>query len=201
VALVDQTSFRPREAAEFGWKFFPLKLHDARRELWMDNDLILYDRQPDIESFLFSPGEFLLVAQDAGRWYKPPPLDEFLPAGQGCCGGLLGIPAWPVAQMRTAFEAFLDRHGIPRELTHFTSESLAGPGRENATIGLLAMLFAPTCRWIAHADIPVGSAICRGVVGKCGMHFTGLNREANSSIEAAFRRLATCPTMPRRPPH
>lgn len=191
IELVDQQAYRPGSASRFGWKFFPLKLLHGRRELWMDNDLVLYRRHPLIDEFLFGRQERFLFVEDANRWYGPPALDKALPPGRGISAGMLGIPAIELDGLSDSYHAKMKELGIPNELTHFTNPNIDVVGCENASVAILRLAIDGDSLCISHDDIPVGSAIQAGATSAYGMHFTGLNRGAKAELLSAFERICS----------
>lgn len=191
IEFVDQQSHRPGSASRFGWKFFPLKLRHGRRELWMDNDLVLYRRHPLIDEFLFGQQERFLFVEDASRWYGPPALDKALPPGRGISAGMFGIPAIDLDRLSDSYRAKMRELGIPDELTHFTNSNIDVVGCENASVAILRLAIDGDSLCISHGDIPVGSAIQAGAIGAYGMHFTGLNRNAKPELLSAFERICS----------
>ena len=199
VYFYDQSSHRSAKAGEYGWKFYPLKLTDNRRELWLDNDLILFDRHPDIDEFLFGEKEIFLFLEDIQRVYRPETLDRFIPRSLEICGGLLGLPAWPTTKIHHSYTTFLSRHDISGSDTHFTSPMLARLGIENATIALLYLCYPDVAKIISNRDIPPGKTIRTGTVGNVGMHFTGLNRGPRRAVALSFGLLKHSKKRPRIP--
>ena len=199
VSWVDQTRYRGGVATEYGWKFYPFKIQNDRRELWLDNDIVLFDRHPLVDEFLFGGAERFLFAEDIQRAYSPRSIDERIPEHLKICAGLVGIPAFPIQSILRRFRRLLATYGVPDTETHFTCRTIGQFGVENATVALLCMAYPGEFLLIDHDDIPVGKAIRDGRIGRFGMHFNGLNRGPKPEIAMAFRMLAESPDRPRRP--
>lgn len=195
----DQTPDRSSAAGEFGWKFYPLKLTADRRELWLDNDLVIHKRHPNIDSFLFGKEDRFLFLEDVQRVYQPESLDAVIPIGVEICGGLVGLPARSITEIREEYVRFLRRHAIPETDTHFTAEELKLLGIENASVAVLYLCFPGQSLMISKEEIPPGKFIRSGILGHYGMHFTGLNRGPKQGVAWSFRRLADSSERPRCP--
>jgi hypothetical protein len=76
-------------APGWGWKLCPPRLRPRGHELFVDNDLLIRERLPEIDKWLAS--DKFLIAQshrDDPKYYGDFPV----PAGTKCCAGLFGLP-------------------------------------------------------------------------------------------------------------
>jgi hypothetical protein len=74
----------------WGWKLSPPRLRPTGHELWVDNDLIIRERMPAIDSWLKS-NKFLI---SKGYRYKPEYYGNFahLVPQESYCAGMFGLP-------------------------------------------------------------------------------------------------------------
>ena len=72
----------------WGWKLVPPRLRESSHELWIDNDLIIFDRLPSIDLWLSSKRS--IISEGLQRAYGI--FDEFVPADKTLCAGFFGLP-------------------------------------------------------------------------------------------------------------
>jgi len=97
----------PAAAHLSGWIFAPMQCDPPRRELVLDNDVILYKRNADIDAFLFGDEPFFLFNEQYFSYYSSyPPVKrrrhayhdvadyvrDDLADNRQCNGGLVGYP-------------------------------------------------------------------------------------------------------------
>lgn len=74
-----------------GWKLCPPRLRPESHELWVDNDLLIRERLPEIDVWLKSRKTII----SKGHRYKSAYYGEFaasIPNKKNCCAGLFGLP-------------------------------------------------------------------------------------------------------------
>lgn len=78
-------------ASGCGWKLCPPRLRPDGHELWIDNDLIIRSRLPQIEEWLGRPHAGI-ISEGVGRQRMFSIYDRFIPDGIHACAGLFGLP-------------------------------------------------------------------------------------------------------------
>jgi len=75
---------------DFTWKIIPPRLRNQSHELWVDNDIVIRDRIPDIDKWLTKNTGLISVGFDSfyGRFK-----DQIDPEVD-CCAGLFGLPPY-----------------------------------------------------------------------------------------------------------
>ena len=71
------------------WKLCPLRLRPEAHEVWIDNDIIIWDRIEEIDEFLLSDKP--IVSQTWSRELYGS-FDEDVPDGCSICAGFFGLP-------------------------------------------------------------------------------------------------------------
>lgn len=92
VPLFDQKiakiEWREIEPIGVAWKLYPPRLDLNAHEIFIDNDLILHDRLPEIDKFL--AGDLTLLMEADARHYGA--FERHVPAGYRINSGLFGVP-------------------------------------------------------------------------------------------------------------
>lgn len=164
VRLYDQSPHLGDRVTPLGvaWKLYPGRLNPSSHELFIDNDLILTDRLPEINQFLVSNTTLLLEGESRnyGRF------DRHVPREFKINSGLFGVPP--------GFD-------LDRQIAFYTTkwERNAGPGFEaSATFdeqGLVAAILLSHPKYLIVSGTDVRN--CEWSFEKAkGYHFVGLNR-------------------------
>ena len=77
------------KVANHAWKLCPLRLRSEAHEIWIDNDIILWERIPEIDEFLSN--DVPMVSQ---TWHRElyGQFDSIVPQGCSICAGFFGLP-------------------------------------------------------------------------------------------------------------
>lgn len=81
----------PESATGCGWKLSPPRLRPGSHELFIDNDIVIRQRLPAIDSWL-SDGESGLVSEGLHRQRMFGAFDGHIPPHVRACAGMFGLP-------------------------------------------------------------------------------------------------------------
>lgn len=159
------------------WKLIPPRLDINRREIFIDNDLIIVKRIPEIDYFLASSSTLLLEADS--RTYGQ--FDRHVPPDKNINSGLFGLPIGFDLQRYISFyvDDWQINSGSANELSKTFDEQ-----------GLVAFVL------LSHPDYKI---ISSKTITNCehhfessfGMHFVGLNRVLHHRAYAHYKS-TTC---------
>ena len=79
------------EASGCGWKLCPVRLRIESHELWIDNDIVIEKRIPEIDEWLNLKTSGI-ITQGLGRKRMYGPFDKFIRQDLHLCAGLFGLP-------------------------------------------------------------------------------------------------------------
>ena len=79
------------EVEDHFWKLCPIRLRPETHEIWIDNDIVIRERIPEVDDFLTK--ETTIISQAWGR-EKYGRFDAIVPKTEPwtCCAGFFGIP-------------------------------------------------------------------------------------------------------------
>jgi hypothetical protein len=144
-----------------GWKFAPLQIADARRELALDNDCILWGMPAAVRAWLTDDASACVVAEDVR-----PGFGQFA----RLCGdaprnsGMRGLPAgFPLAD---ALRTILDDHPVT-----LRSEL------DEQGLQIAAVMRSGVPLLVTTSEVTICSPFAphQPHLGSCGAHFVGLN--------------------------
>lgn len=72
------------------WKLCPLRLRQESHEIWIDNDIIIWERIEEIDKFLLSDKP---IASQTWNREMYGSFDKDVPSGCNICAGFFGLPA------------------------------------------------------------------------------------------------------------
>lgn len=78
-----------KSVSNHAWKLCPLRLRHEAHEIWIDNDIILWERIPEIDQFLSQ--NIPIVSQTWSRELYGA-FDSDVPEGFSICAGFFGLP-------------------------------------------------------------------------------------------------------------
>jgi len=124
--IIDQRTINfnlPYDPSGPGWKLYPPRLNIDAWELWLDNDLILYEMPPAIEEFFQS--DRLLISEAFKRSYSER-FDSLVPQGVNYNSGILGLPPGfdfeahltPLMQDRVGWTDHFDEQSLVAHIFH-----------------------------------------------------------------------------------
>lgn len=167
VRLIDQTDYVGQLPAPIGvsWKLYPPRLALDSHEIFIDNDLIINEKIPEIDKFLESDDHCLLLEEDTrtyGRFTKHVPANIYVNSG------IFGVPP------HFDFEAYVKSHIMGKDW----EINALGKYAESKTFdeqGLVALILSHQ----KHFMIPKKTITnCeKTLVSAKGNHFIGLNRQ------------------------
>jgi hypothetical protein len=162
---VDQEEYRDslkiKEPTGPAWKIFPPRLSLSTHEIFIDNDLVLHERVPSLDSFL--DGDHYLATEPLKRNYGQ--CDEFVGSDTMINTGLLGVP--PGFDFGQLLNANIVLHGIEDLEGHFDEQGLVASVLQNHRVDIIPLTDINVC-W-TERDYRLA---------KCGMHFVGVNKGA-----------------------
>tara|TARA_Y100000034_G_C6902941_1_gene418082 strand:+ start:3173 stop:3901 length:729 start_codon:yes stop_codon:yes gene_type:complete len=161
VTLVEQTEYAdslPPKPGKAGWVMYPPRLSLDTHEIFLDNDLILTDRLPQIDSFLKSDNK-ILVTQGCKRAYGP--FGHMIPKRVKLNTGFMALP--PGYDFAAKLRRTIKKARLRRWSGHHDSQGI-----------LVAALIKEKPEIIPISDIAI-SPLGRLIRGKCGIHFIKLN--------------------------
>jgi hypothetical protein len=77
------------ETTASGWKLSPPRLRPNAHELWIDNDIVIRDRIPELDYWLASPEKIGIISEGRTRFYGI--FNRFIP-NINLCAGFFGLP-------------------------------------------------------------------------------------------------------------
>lgn len=164
VELVNQHAFanrlplRPPAGRNPCWKLYPPRLRPGSHEIVIDNDVLLHRPLPAVEELLSN--NQLFVTEAVLRSYGQ--FDPVVPNGLNVNTGMYGLP--PGFDLEGKVTEVLKRGIIQQWKGHLDEQ------------GLLALVFATErAKIVRLADISVLHPSVPYAMGKCGVHFVGLN--------------------------
>lgn len=162
VELVDQSRYSTNVQISPMWKLIPPRLDVSRYEIFIDNDIILYNKLPLIDEFLSS--NFCFMTEGARRRYGK--YDSAVPAWYKLNSGLFGLP--PSFDLESQINIYSDGYD---NINHSWFDEQ----------GLVAAILSRqrNFKMIDINDI----TICENefIHGNFGAHFVGLN---NNNLKA-----------------
>jgi hypothetical protein len=162
IELIDQRVFKnslswqPTGAA---WPLYPPRLRLEAHEIFMDNDIVLYNRVPQIDEFLL--GNRFLVSEDFNRLYGQ--FRPFIPSDKKINSGLFGLP--PNYDFGTAIEELFARCPSKAYVKHHDFQGIVTYCVLNAETIMIPLDEVKIC----------GSKQLNVEFGKSGIHFCAVN--------------------------
>lgn len=170
VELISQNqyvSMYPYAPTPCGWKFYPPRLRIESHEIFIDNDIVCYRKIPAIERFLAKRDHAMLSEAINIRAYGA--FSDIVPASVlHRNNGLIGLP--PDYDLYAALVATMLAYPNRSWAEHLDEQGL--------TVFLLAQL---PYELIPLEDVFICLREYR--IGRCGMHFGGLNRGVSKYYE------------------
>lgn len=171
--LIDQSRFRgslpiePPDGHTVTWKLYPPRLRPDAHEIQMDNDVVLFGRVPEIDSFLAEPNDALLYQGLNGSHGR---FGHLVKSGMRINSGIFGLP--PGYPFLPDLARTLARLGVRRWENYFDEQGLVAA----------TLLARPHFQIVPLTRVPIiepgqtaeGYRRCRGVRG---YHFAGANRD------------------------
>lgn len=77
------------ETTASGWKLSPPRLRINAHELWIDNDIVIRKRIPELDRWLTSSGNSGIISEGNGRFYGL--FDKYIPPQFRLCAGFFGL--------------------------------------------------------------------------------------------------------------
>jgi hypothetical protein len=158
-----------------GWKLAPLRVYPERRELAIDNDVILWALPEGMRRWLTEPSAYLF-AEDVDRCFGSfeslvPP--DITPSG-GLNAGIRGLPAGE--DLSVPLRAVLQAADLATRQTDGTPLRLQGEIEEQG-LQAAAMARCEPLYLVQNAEVSLCSPFWpkRPEFGSCGAHFVGMN--------------------------
>ncbi len=80
---------RPESVSNHAWKLCPTRLRPEAHELWIDNDVVIVDRIPEIDEWLNKDVPIISTAYGREHYGR---FDSKINTDITCCAGLFGLP-------------------------------------------------------------------------------------------------------------
>jgi hypothetical protein len=141
------------------WKFYPPRINLNSHELLIDNDLVIYKKLPAIDRFLEAADQFLITTAYE-RSYSG--LESAIKPNFNINSGLVGLP--PCFDYSKEINAAIE-NGTNNWDHYFDEQSIVAYILQSKKIEI-----------IPFEDIPVLVHFKPYVIGKYGVHFSGLNK-------------------------
>jgi len=149
------------------WKLCPLRLRPESHEIWMDNDIILWDRIPEIDEFINDDKKPIVSQTWSRELYGQ--FDCDIPDGCSICAGFFGLPpSFPFK------EKIYDSIKLKMPLSGFDEQGMIAyiiTNNENGWIGIRPHYLNQLGWWEYIQELPLGG------------HFIRLNTGTNSGWE------------------
>jgi len=169
----DQSQYLQSRCPPMGvaWKLYPPRLAPDDHEICIDNDVILLDRIPEIDTFL--QGDCTLLLEGSSRNYGR--FETYVPPGYCINSGVYGMPP------KFNFQKYVNFYsGDQWEVNAF------GPHAASKTFdeqGLVAIALLSYRKFAIIKETSVTNCETHLIQGK-GLHFVGVNR---SQFHRPFR--------------
>lgn len=166
--LVDQNNYldsfpiKPALGVNVHWKLYPVRLNLDIHEICLDNDIIIFDRIPEIDLFL--KDEVVLLYQGLNGFHGR--YKDLIPKGIRFNSGIFGLPP------KFDFVSIAKSIVLPDWLDYFDEQGLVGSVL--LSVGSYYMIPLTTLPIIqSEFDLNkiMGNKLCKG------LHFCGLNRK------------------------
>lgn len=171
VRLIDTTNLKsslciPPDSGYFVyWKLYPPRLRLNSHEIWIDNDIIIEDRLPEINSFLNNKRSVLLYQ---GRKSLHGAFNEDIPDGISINSGIFGIP--PGMNFQKRLNDNIQRKGMNKWNNKFDEQGLVAKTLlEENEIYIIPLTSIP----LAHSESSIEPFLKQPM--RKGFHFVGVN--------------------------
>lgn len=173
VDVVDQSTFPQKfEVKDAFWKLVPFRLRPEGYEIFIDNDLVIWDRIPEIDQFVNSKAT--LIYQ--GMWGKHGVYK--LPVEFNVNSGIFGVP--PNFDLEKHVldcwkSPFIENEEGDQEFDRFSEQGLVG----TALLKNDSYIVIPQCR-IPILETYFSYDLHKKNLNACGFHFVGSNSKLNT---------------------
>ena len=167
IRIIDQTDYVGQLPVPVGvsWKLYPPRLVIEQHEIFIDNDLIINEKIPEIDQFLQTNDRCLLLEEDTRTYGR---FSKHVPASIYANSGLFGVPPY------FDFEKHVKNHIIGKDW----EKNAHGEYEESGTFdeqGLVALILGSQKHILINKKTINNCE--RIYVPAKGNHFIGLNRK------------------------